>query len=194
MASMQTPTGFVVLIVSIITLIVVHDLSRWGTKKSTRLSSRVTEVKTMDFLAYLTEALSGGQATTLLDELMTYYTSFRASEGERGAETVSAVLSRLEPIKGELRSLLIRARDIDRARVLAEKVKTDFRISLSLSWLFASTGAVLVTLSFIDPNTESFLIVFGASILDFCMTLSFIYRAMKNINRMDRDASTRAED
>jgi hypothetical protein len=186
-------TGSLVLVVSVITLIIIFDLSRWSSKRTQRLSARLTEVRTMDFLSYLTETLSGGQATTLLDELMEYYTSYRASEGERGAETVSVVLSRLEPIKGELRSILSKARSIDQARNLEENVRTEMKLALTFSWLFILLGAVLFAWSLVRGNDGTFLVVLGAGILDFCFALYFLFRGIKNANQMAKEALPKSQ-
>src|SRR5579885_1824585 len=92
--------------VSFISLFLTHYVRIRIAKLAARLTSRLTEDRSLEFLTYLTQILSSGETVQLLDELMKYYTSAKVQEAERGADTVNAVLKRLETVIWELAQLL----------------------------------------------------------------------------------------
>jgi thioredoxin-like negative regulator of GroEL len=173
---------------SIVSLALVYNLGRRYERAASRLTSRLTEDRAMNFLVYLTQILSEGEATKLLDELMKYYTRSRAAEAEMGNETVTAVLKRLESIIWELAQLLERATDIERGRSLEERVRSDSRISYLLAWLFTTQGSVLLASDFFSfPSTLHFAII-GTATLSWLLSVLFFIRSHSIVKRMRTEA------
>ncbi|MEM3638102.1 MAG: hypothetical protein QXE12_05415 [Conexivisphaerales archaeon] len=175
-------------LVSVISLFLTRYVKVRSKRLSARLTSRLTEDRSLEFLTYLTQILSAGETVQLLDELMKYYTSVKAQEAERGADTVNAVLKRLETVIWELAQLLERATGIERVRSLERQINSDSGLAYVLSWLLLPESILLMFSSFMKESILTLYIVLVVFLLILLFTAFYALRSHFELNKMEKEA------
>jgi hypothetical protein len=176
--------------VSFISLFLTHYVRIRIAKLAARLTSRLTEDRSLEFLTYLTQILSSGETVQLLDELMKYYTSAKVQEAERGADTVNAVLKRLETVIWELAQLLERATGIERVRILERQVNSDSRLAYILSWVLLPESLLLLFSSMLRESNLTLYIIVLVFIVTLVLTSAYALRSHTELHKMETEAKS----
>ena len=146
--------------------------------------------RSLEFLTYLTQILSSGETVQLLDELMKYYTSARVQEAERGADTVNAVLKRLETVIWELAQLLERATGIERVRILERQINSDSRFVYLLTWLLLPESLLLLLSFMIRESALTLYITMLIFIITLVLTSVYALRSYTELHKMEIEAKS----
>src|SRR5579875_562420 len=163
--------------VSFISLFLTHYVRIRIAKLAARLTSRLTEDRSLEFLTYLTQILSSGETVQLLDELMKYYTSAKVQEAERGADTVNAVLKRLE-----------RATGIERVRSLERQINSDSRLAYILSWVLLPESLLLLFSSMLRESTLTLYVMLSVFVITLALTSAYALRSHTELHKMEIEA------